>query len=153
MAGLADPSKSMRDSTPSNPIRRPGSSDMEHRMSDYKTIMLADDELDIRTVLRILLESSAIHILEVSNGTDALELARQSPPDLIVLDWMMPGLDGLEVLQALRREPETAAIPIIMLSSRDQPEDIQLALDLDVTAYVAKPFNPTELLAAVERAL
>jgi CheY-like chemotaxis protein len=126
---------------------------MEHCMSHFKTIMLADDELDIRTVCRILLESSEIHILEASNGTDALELARQSPPDLIVLDWMMPGLDGLEVLQALRREPETAAIPIIMLSSRDQPEDIQRALDLDVTAYLSKPFNPVELLATVERAL
>lgn len=122
-------------------------------MSHFKTIMLADDELDIRTVCRILLESSKIHILEVSNGTDALELARQSPPDLIVLDWMMPGLDGLEVLQALRDEPQTAGIPIIMLSSRDQPEDIQQALDLDVIAYLSKPFNPVELLATVEQVL
>ncbi|MEE8522801.1 MAG: response regulator [Thermoanaerobaculia bacterium] len=122
-------------------------------MSHYKTIMLADDELDIRTVLRILLESSEIHILEASNGNDALELARQSPPDLIVLDWMMPGLDGLEVLQALRGEPETAGIPIIMLSSRDHPEDIQRAFDLDVTAYLSKPFSPAELLATVEQVL
>jgi len=122
-------------------------------MSHFKTIMLADDELDIRTVCRILLESSEVHILEASNGTDALELARKSSPDLIVLDWMMPGLDGLEVLQALRSEPETAHIPIIMLSSRDHPEDIQRALDLDVTAYLPKPFNPVDLLAAVERQL
>ncbi len=144
---------SMRDSTQPNSIRSTSSSEMEHHMSHSKTIMLADDELDIRTVCRILLETSDTHILEVGNGNDALELARRDLPDLIVLDWMMPGLDGLEVLQALRQEPETAGIPIIMLSSRDQPEDIQRALDLEVTAYLCKPFNPAELLATVEQAL
>lgn len=122
-------------------------------MSNIRTIMLADDELDIRTVLRILLENPDTQILEASNGTDALAMARQRSPDLIVLDWMMPGLDGFEVLQALRGDPETAAIPIIMLSSRDQPDEIQRVMDLDVTAYLAKPFNPTELLATVEQAL
>ena len=122
-------------------------------MNQLRTIMLADDELDIRTILRILLESSDTRILEASNGTDALDIARRSSPDLILLDWMMPGLDGLGVLQALRGDPETAGIPIIMLSSCDQPDEIQRVLDLDVTAYMAKPFNPTELLATVEQAL
>ena len=122
-------------------------------MSQVRTIMLADDELDIRTILRILLETSDTQILEASNGTDALELARQSSPDLILLDWMMPGLDGLEVIRALRRDPETAAIPIIMLSSQDQPHEIQQVLELDVTAFLSKPFNPAELLATVEQAL
>ncbi len=122
-------------------------------MSKGRTIMLVDDELDIRTILRIMLEDSATRILEVGNGYDALTLAKKTRPDLILLDWMMPGLNGLEVVEALRRDPATADIPIIMLSSRDQADEIRELLALGVIAYLAKPFSPLELLQTVERAL
>lgn len=118
-----------------------------------KTIMLVDDELDIRTVLRIKLENPGTRILEVGNGYDALRLARQNPPDLILLDWMMPGLNGVEVVEALRREPATALIPVIMLSSREQTEEIKSILALGVIAYLAKPFSPLDLMRTVESAL
>ena len=122
-------------------------------MSHGRTIMLVDDELDIRIILRILLEDAATRILEVGNGYDALTMAKKTRPDLILLDWMMPGLNGLEVVEALRRDPETADIPVIMLSSHDHAEEIKKILALGVIAYLAKPFSPLELLQTVERAL
>ena len=122
-------------------------------MDNGRTIMLVDDELDIRTVLRIMLEDPATRILEVSNGYDALNLAQKAHPDLILLDWMMPGLNGLEVVEALRRDPATADIPVIMLSSRDQADEVKKILALGVIAYFAKPFSPLELLQTVEGAL
>ena len=87
------------------------------------------------------------------NGLEAIELARRCAPDLILLDWMMPGLSGLEVVEILRHDPETAGIPIIMLSSCDQAESIKQILALGVIAYLAKPFSPVELLQTVESAL
>ena len=122
-------------------------------MSLGRTIMLVDDELDIRIILRILLEDAATRILEVGNGYDALTMAKKTRPDLILLDWMMPGLNGLEVVEALRRDPETTEIPVIMLSSRNHAEEVKQILALGVIAYLAKPFSPLELLQTVERAL
>lgn len=126
---------------------------LERSVNIMKTILLVDDELDIRMILRIMLEEPTTHILEAGNGRDALELARESPPDLILLDWVMPGLNGLEVVEALRSDPDTADIPVIMLSSRDMNDDLQRLLALNVLACLAKPFSPLELLQTVENAL
>ncbi len=127
--------------------------ELGERMAADKTIMLVDDELDIRTVLRIMLEGPSVRIVEVSNGYEALEVARRRLPDLILLDWMMPGLSGLEVVEALRLDPRTAEIPVIILSSRDRQEDLRKLLALGVIAYLSKPFSPLELMQTVERVL
>ena len=118
-----------------------------------KTILLVEDDSDLREVVRITLEKPTLHILEAQDGTTALSLAKQVIPHLILLDWMMPGMDGLEVLEALRSDPETSGIHIIMLTARDQKEDIDRGLAAGADAYLVKPFSPLVLLKAVDEAL
>jgi signal transduction histidine kinase len=114
------------------------------------TILLADDEAHLRTLVRTTLEDPRYRIVEASTGTAALELARRERPDLVVLDLMMPGLTGLEVLQRLRVEPDTARVPIVMLTATGQEKDRTRALQLGADAYLVKPFSPLELLQTVE---
>lgn len=117
---------------------------------DLHTILLADDETHLRTLVRTTLEDPRYRIVEASNGTAALELARRERPDLVVLDLMMPGLTGLEVLERLRVEPDTARVPIVMLTATGQEKDRVRALALGADAYLVKPFSPLELLQTVE---
>ena len=119
-----------------------------------KTIMLVDDQLDLRTLVRMTLEDPTLRIVEADNGDDAVDLARRELPDLVLLDWMMPGgRNGIQVLEALRQEPTTATIPVIMLTSRDEAEDFDLTSAAGAMAHLTKPFSPLELLQTVERVL
>lgn len=118
-----------------------------------KTILLADDEPNLRTLVHTTLEDSRYNILEAANGSDALQLARARKPDLLVLDWMMPGISGIDVAKQLRGNPETAHIPIIMLTARGQEKDKAQGLDAGAFAYLIKPFSPLELLEKVREAL
>ena len=118
-----------------------------------KTLVLVDDESDLRQIVRFALETPTLRILEAGNGHEALRLARQVEPDLIVIDWMMPGITGIEVIQILRRDPRTANIPIIMLTSQERTEEIDRLSALGPFAFLPKPFNPIELIQTVERAL
>src|SRR5947208_9630941 len=86
-----------------------------------KTILIVDDEADIRDILRIRLANHpGFRIVEAANGSDALELTRQQRPDLIILDWLMPGFNGMEVLKALRESPELTIIPVIMMTVKSE---------------------------------
>jgi two-component system phosphate regulon response regulator PhoB len=118
-----------------------------------KTILLADDEPQLRKLVRTTLDDPAYRILEAINGTEALELARQALPELIVLDWMMPGMSGVEVLRALRQNPATAHIPVIMLTAREPETPQEPEGSLHTYAYLVKPFSPLELLDKVEAVL
>lgn len=118
-----------------------------------KTILLADDEANLRMLVRTTLDDPAYRILEAADGTAALALARNDHPDLVVLDWMMPGINGVEVAAALRHDPGTAHIPIIMLTARGQGADITHGRAAGADAYLVKPFSPLELLAKVQEAL
>jgi DNA-binding response OmpR family regulator len=118
-----------------------------------KTILLADDEANLRILVRVTLDDPNYHILEASDGAMALELARQHRPDLLLLDWMMPGLHGIEVAKALRQDPLTAHIPVIMLTARGQEVDKAHGASLGMYAYLVKPFSPLELLRMVQGAL
>lgn len=118
-----------------------------------KTILLADDEANLRILVRTTLDDSDYHILEAADGTAALDLARRQCPDLLVLDWMMPGINGLDVARALRQDPSTAHIPIIMLTARGQETDKAQGHSLGTYAYLVKPFSPLELLQKVREAL
>jgi DNA-binding response OmpR family regulator len=122
-------------------------------MDTLKTVLLVEDDEDLREVVRITLEKPTLHILEARDGMTAILLARQVIPHLILLDWMMPGMDGLEVIRALRGDPDTAGIRIIMLTARDQREDIDRGLEAGADAYLVKPFSPLELVRTVEAAL
>lgn len=118
-----------------------------------KTILLADDEANLRILVRTTLDDAEYCILEAADGTTALELARQERPDLLVLDWMMPGVNGFDVARALRQDPTTAHIPIIMLTAKGQETDKERGRSLGTSAYLVKPFSPLELLQKVQEIL
>ncbi len=122
-------------------------------MDALKTILLVEDDEDLRAIVRITLEKPTLHILEARDGTTALGLAKEFLPHLILLDWMMPGMNGIEVIEALRGDPETAGIRIVMLTARDAAEDIHRCLEAGADAYLVKPFSPLELVRTVEEAL
>ena len=118
-----------------------------------KTILLADDETYLRLLVYTTLDDPAYRILEATDGHQALAMARAEHPDLLVLDWMMPGLSGLAVAQALRRDPATAHIPIIMLTAKGQTTDQALGHSVGLQAYLLKPFSPLDLLETVQTIL
>lgn len=115
-----------------------------------KTILLADDEANLRMLARITLDDPAYRILEAEDGLAALALARNERPDLLVLDWMMPGLSGIEVARLLRQDANTADIPVIMLTAKGQEADRALGRDIGVHAHLVKPFSPLELLQKIQ---
>lgn len=118
-----------------------------------KTVLLADDEQNLRELVRTTLEDPDYRILEAADGRTALELARRELPDLVVLDWTMPVMNGVDVVEALRKEPATATTPIIMLTARGQATDRKRGVAAGVTAYLVKPFSPLELLEKVRELL
>jgi DNA-binding response OmpR family regulator len=116
-------------------------------------VLIADDEAHLRLLVRKTLETEDLRMLEAVDGPGALELARKERPDLVILDWMMPGLSGLQVLAALREHVETSATPVLMLTARSQQVDRDEALRLGVRGYLVKPFSPLELIQLVESVL
>ncbi len=115
-----------------------------------KTILIADDESSLRMLARITLDDPDYRILEAADGLTALDLVRSDKPDLLILDWMMPGLTGIEVTQSLRQDPRTATIPIIMLTAKGQDTDKAQGRAAGVKAYLVKPFSPLELLQQIQ---
>ena len=118
-----------------------------------KTILLADDEAYLRMLVSTTLDDAAYRILEASDGPQALAMARTEHPDLLVLDWMMPGLSGIAVAAALRQDAATARMPIIMLTAKGQATDQTQGDALGLEAYMVKPFSPLELLSQVQAIL
>lgn len=115
---------------------------------DVKTVLVADDEDFLRLLVRQVLDR--YRILEAQAGTEALSMARDLSPDLIVLDWMMPGMDGPAVLEALRADEDTRGIPVVMVSGRVSSEDEARVLELGASACLRKPFSPRKLRDCVE---
>lgn len=117
------------------------------------TILVADDEDSIVQLIRLYLGKEGYRIFTARDGQDALDLARREKPDLIVLDLMMPRLDGWEVCRRLRKDSTGSAVPIIMLTARDDDVDKIVGLELGADDYLTKPFNPRELVARVKAIL
>lgn len=117
-----------------------------------RTILLADDEAVLRLLVHTTLRDH-FRVVEAVDGPAALAAARAERPDLLILDWMMPGLTGVEVASALREDPAFADTPIIFLTAKSQDEDRHCAAAVRPHAYLVKPFSPLELLASVEDAL
>ncbi len=116
-------------------------------------ILVVDDEKDIIELLKYNLEREGFRVISSHNGEDALGLVRNESPDLVILDLMLPGLDGLEVCRALRRKEETSHIPIIMLTAKTTEPDIIVGLELGADDYITKPFRVGELVARVRAVL
>ncbi len=115
-----------------------------------QTILVVDDEARIVKLVRDYLERAGFHVLDALDGEMALTLARREQPDLIILDLMLPGVDGLDVCRRLRRE---SGVPIIMLTARVEEADRIVGLELGADDYVTKPFSPRELVARVRATL
>jgi DNA-binding response OmpR family regulator len=103
--------------------------------------------------MRLTIDVGGLDIDEVPDGNTALQTARATPPDVVLLDWMMPGLSGLDLCRALRADPATAGATIVMVTARVLPEDREAALAAGVDHYVGKPFSPDALLDTVRYAL
>ncbi len=121
-------------------------------------VLVVDDEAPIRLLCRVNLEAEGMNVLEAPDGPSGLELARAERPDAVLLDVMMPGLDGWTVAERLLADEETREIPIVFLTARADLRDRARGMDLGGLGYVTKPFNPVELaslvrdvVAAVER--
>jgi two-component system alkaline phosphatase synthesis response regulator PhoP len=118
-----------------------------------KTILIVDDEPDIVTIARDYLDRAGFRVITAGDGASALRLARSEHPSLLVLDLMLPGVDGLDVARALRQEPATRRLPIIMLTARVEETDRLIGLEIGADDYITKPFSPRELVARVRAVL
>ncbi|MCL5270726.1 MAG: response regulator [bacterium] len=108
-------------------------------------ILLADDEEDVKTILKLFLETKGYEVCTAFDGLDAIDQVRKEKPDVILLDIMMPIIDGFEVCKKLKADPATAKIPIIMLSAASHSESVQRGLDVGAVDYLVKPFEPEHL--------
>ena len=116
-------------------------------------ILVVEDEEALTTLLRYNLDAEGYDVETVGRGDDADTRLKERVPDLIVLDWMLPGLSGIELCRRLRARPETRQLPIIMLTARGEDVDRIIGLELGADDYVAKPFNPRELLGRIKAIL
>lgn len=114
-------------------------------------ILVCDDERHIVRLIQVNLEKQGWQVVTAYDGKEGLEKIRAEKPDLCVLDVMMPYMDGFEVLKSLRREPETEALPVIMLTAKAQDKDVFEGYHYGADMYLTKPFNPAELVSFVKR--
>ena len=112
-------------------------------------ILVVEDEAALVTLLRYNLEREGFRVAAAADGEEALLLAREEKPDLVLLDWMLPLLSGIEVCRQLRRMTETRGVPIIMLTARGEEGDKLRGLDSGADDYITKPFSPSELVARI----
>jgi CheY-like chemotaxis protein len=118
-------------------------------MDTQRTIMVVDDNPDIITIVKTILEGKGYQVLSASSGQELLNLLVDRKPDLIILDIMMPEMDGLEVLGRLKAVTETAAIPVILLTAKVQYEDVLGGYKLGADYYITKPFTSTQLVNGI----
>ncbi len=116
-------------------------------------ILVVDDEENIRLLLKYNLETSGYHVILGRNGGEALDLAMREKPNLILLDLMLPDLDGMEVCRRLKNENETTGIPVIMLTARSEEIDKVLGLEIGADDYITKPFSIREMMARINAIL
>lgn len=117
------------------------------------TILIVDDEEDIRELVRLQLDREQYPTLMCETGEEALELARTKQPGGIILDLMLPGIDGLEVCRKLKQDPKTEAIPVVMVTAKGEESDIVAGLELGADDYVTKPFSGRVLVARLRAVL
>ncbi len=117
------------------------------------TVLVIDDEKDVRHLLRVTFEKHGYDVVAAEDGESGLRAAAAAPPDAVLLDVMMPGIDGLEVCRRLRSDPRTARLPVLLLTAKAEEADRVVGLELGADDYVVKPFSPRELVARVKALL
>jgi two-component system, OmpR family, alkaline phosphatase synthesis response regulator PhoP len=116
-------------------------------------VLVVDDEPDVLLLCRLNLEQRGHEVLEAPNGDKALELARERAPELIVLDLMLPGMDGYQVLRTVRADERTSGIPVLVLTAKSLQADRERSRQLGAAAFLTKPFLPDELCEMVDQVL
>lgn len=119
----------------------------------HETILVVEDEEDICELVSYALARDGFRVLSAATGEEGLEIAKAKRPDLVILDLMLPGIDGLTVCRILQKDQSTSSIPIVMLTAKGEEADIVAGLELGAEDYVTKPFSPRVLLARVRRIL
>jgi phosphate regulon transcriptional regulator PhoB len=117
------------------------------------TVLVVDDEKDLVDLVKYHLEKEGLMCLEARDGETALQVAKERLPDLVVLDLMLPGVDGLEICRKLRKDPKTSSMAIIMLTAKAEEVDRIVGLEMGADDYMVKPFSPRELVARVKAVL
>ena len=117
------------------------------------TVLIVDDEQAIRDMVSIVLDTAGFRYLQAENASDAHALILDETPDVVLLDWMMPGTSGLELLRRLRRDELTEKIPVIMLTAKVEEDNMVQGLNSGADDYIAKPFSPRELVARIQALL
>jgi CheY-like chemotaxis protein len=115
-----------------------------------KAILVADDDPDILNIVSVSLEATGYAVYKAGNGREAVELAKQHRPDLILMDMMMPVMSGYEAITALKADPGTQGIPIVGLSAKAMATDIELASGIGIDGYITKPFRIAQVLSVIE---
>jgi CheY-like chemotaxis protein len=118
-------------------------------MENNKTIMVVDDNPDIITIVRTILEGKGFNVVSASSGAECLQALKSQKPDLIVLDIMMPEMDGLEVLTRLKSMSEFTNVPVVLLTAKVQYEDVLGGYKLGADYYITKPFTSTQLINGI----
>lgn len=118
-----------------------------------KRVLIVDDEASLRTLVRVNLEIDGIEVSEAVDGNEAMSMLRQAPPDLVLLDLMMPGKDGIEVLEDVAADPELRNIPVILLTAKGEQEDLERGAILGARGHITKPFDPEQMVRTVKAAL
>lgn len=119
----------------------------------HETIIVIEDEADIREVMVHNLSGEGYSVHSAADGEDGLRLAQEKSPDLILLDLMLPGIDGIEICRKLKNDPVTRSTPIIMVTAKGEESDIVLGLGIGADDYITKPFSPKELMARIKAVL
>ena len=122
-------------------------------MVKYRSVVVIEDEADIREVIEYNLQREGFRVICAPDGESGLRRTREESPDLVLLDLMMPGLDGVEVCRRLKENPLTRAIPVIMLTAKGEESDVILGLGLGADDYITKPFSTREVVARVKAVL
>ena len=121
--------------------------------STQKTVMIIEDEIDAAELFAEMMRINGFHVIKMFSSAPAIPMISQVKPDLILLDIMMPDISGLEVLRFMRREPELASIPVIVVSAKSMPGDIKTGLEAGASLYLTKPVGFQDLKQAVEKVL
>jgi CheY-like chemotaxis protein len=120
-------------------------------LAPSKRILVCDDDPVILRLLEVNLELEGYDVIAARHGAEAVDLATQNPPDLVILDIMMPRMDGYEACEAIKAQDATRDVPVIFLSAKAQQSDVEKGRRYGVAEYLTKPFDPSELLEIVER--
>lgn len=122
-------------------------------ISTPKTVLIIEDEEDAAELFAEMMRVSGFRVLKTSNSTPAIGMMSSEKPDVIILDIMMPEISGLDILRQMRRDPQLAGIPVVVVSARSMPADIRDGMEAGASTYLTKPVGFLELREAVERAL